>query len=56
MAASKKIVLKKQQLRNNEYYNTQEIQDILYRQSKENYEFQDLISKIVEKVCYVKTF
>lgn len=49
MPASKKIVLKKQQLRNSEYYNTQEIQDILYRQSKENYEFQDLISKIVEK-------
>jgi group II intron reverse transcriptase/maturase len=49
MAASKKIVLKKQQLRNNEYYNTQAIQDILYRQSKENYEFQDLISKIIEK-------
>jgi group II intron reverse transcriptase/maturase len=49
MPASKKIVLKKQQLRNNEYYNTQEIQDVLYRQSKENYEFQNLISKIVEK-------
>lgn len=49
MAASKKIVLKKQQLRNNEYYNTQEVQDKLYSQSKQNYVFQNLISKIVEK-------
>ena len=49
MAESKKIVLKKQQLRNNEYYNVQEIQDMLYSQSKQNYVFQDLISKIVEK-------
>jgi RNA-directed DNA polymerase len=49
MAASRKIVLRKQQLRNNEYYNVQEIQDMFYRQSKENYVFQDLISKIVDK-------
>ncbi len=49
MAASKKIVLKKQQLRNNEYYNVQEAQDELYSKSKGNYVFQDLISKIIEK-------
>lgn len=49
MAASKKIVLKKQQLRNNEYYNVQEIQDRFYSQSKQKYVFQDLISRIIEK-------
>lgn len=37
MTAGEEEILKKQQLRNNEYYNTQEIQDQLYRKSKEGY-------------------
>lgn len=49
MTTSKKLALKKQQLRNSEYYNFQEIQDILYRKSKEKYVFKDLISKIIKK-------
>jgi len=47
MATSKESLLKKQKLRNNEYYDSQEIQDILYRKSKENYDFKDLISEII---------
>ena len=46
MTASKRMLIKKQELRNNEYYNTQKVYDELYRQGKENYEFKDLISKI----------
>lgn len=49
MTAGEEEILKKQQLRNNEYYNTQEIQDSLYNKSKEGYIFKDLISIIVDK-------
>lgn len=48
MTAGEEAILKKQQLRNNEYYNTQEIQDQLYRKSKEGYIFENLISTIVD--------
>ena len=47
MTISEEPLLKKQKLRNNEYYDSQEIQDILYRKSKENYVFKDLISEII---------
>ena len=47
MMAGEEGILKKQQLRNNEYYDTQEIQDQLYRKSREGYVFEDLISKII---------
>ncbi len=47
MTTSEEPLLKKQKLRNNEYYDSQEIQDILYRKSKENYVFKDLISEII---------
>ena len=46
MTTSEEPLLKKQKLRNNEYYDSQEIQDIFYRKSKENYVFKDLISEI----------
>ena len=36
------------QLRNNEYYCMQELFDFLYKQSKMNYIFYDLISHIME--------
>ena len=48
MTAGEEGILKKQKLRNNEYYNTQEIQDQLYRKSKEGYIFEDLISIIID--------
>jgi len=48
MAAGEEGILKKQQLRNNEYYNTQQIQDQLYKKSKEGYIFENLISTIVD--------
>lgn len=48
MTAGERGILKKQMLRNNEYYNTQEIQDLLYRKSKEGYSFKDLISIIID--------
>ena len=47
MTTSEEPLLKKQKLRNNEYYDSQEIQDILYRKSKENHVFKDLISEII---------
>jgi len=47
MTTSEEPLLKKQKLRNNEYYDSQEIQDIIYRKSKENYVFKDLISEII---------
>lgn len=47
--AGEEEILKKQQLRNNEYYNTQEIQDQLYRKSKEGYIFKDLISIMTDQ-------
>lgn len=47
MTTSEEPLLKKQKLRNNEYYDSQEIQDTLYRKSKENYVFKDLISEII---------
>lgn len=49
MTISKEPLLKKQKLRNNEYYDSQEIQDILYRKSKEKYNFKDLISEIISE-------
>lgn len=42
-------ILKKQMLRNNEYYDTQEMQDLLYKKSKEGYLFKDLISIIIDE-------
>jgi RNA-directed DNA polymerase len=47
MMAGEKEILKKQQLRNNEYYDIQKTQDLLYTKSKEGYIFKDLISMIV---------
>lgn len=44
-----KNILKKQKLRNNEYYDTQEIQDLLYIKSKEGYIFENLTSLIIDK-------
>ncbi|MCK8828581.1 group II intron reverse transcriptase/maturase [Natroniella acetigena] len=40
---------KKQKLRNNEYYNTQEIQDKLYQYSKKGYDFKKLMHHITSK-------
>ena len=48
MMAGEWRILKKQKLRNNEYYDTQETQDLLYRKSKEGYLFKDLISIIID--------
>lgn len=47
MTTVKEVILKKQQLRNNEYYDTQDMQDLLYIESKQGYIFKDLISKII---------
>ena len=44
-----KKVLKKQELRNNEYYGTQKIYDRLYRKSRDNMVFDDLISIIIDE-------
>ncbi len=40
---------KKQKLRNNEYYNFQEVQDDLYAKSQNGYVFKDLMSKIISE-------
>lgn len=48
MTAGEEEILKKQQLRNNEYYSTQQIQDELYRKSREGYIFEDLISETID--------
>jgi len=48
MTAGERRILKKQQLRNNEYYDMQERQDLLYRKSKEGHIFKDLISIIID--------
>ncbi len=48
MTAGGKGILKKQQLRNNEYYDIQKTQDLLYTKSKEGYIFKDLISMIMD--------
>lgn len=40
---------KRQKLRNNEYYNFQEIQDDLYAKSQNGYVFKDLMSKIISE-------
>ena len=53
MTTSEEPLLKKQKLRNNEYYDSQEIQDIFYRKSKENYVFKDLISEITDRKSVV---
>lgn len=45
--ATKERKLKKQKLRNNEYYGTQEIFDGLYAQSQSGHTFQDLL-KVIE--------
>ena len=42
LTVSKRKVLKRQKLRNNEYYDMQEIFDNLYEQSIQNYEFKNL--------------
>lgn len=49
MTTVKEVIFKKQQLRNNEYYDTQGVQDLLYIQSKEGYIFKNLISIIIEE-------
>lgn len=49
MTISETKNIKKQLLRNNEYYNTQKIHDELYRMSKEGYIFKDLISEIIKE-------
>lgn len=41
--------LKRQKLRNNEYYNFQEVQDELYAQSQNGKVFTDLMSKIISR-------
>lgn len=48
MTAGEKGILKKQQLRNNEYYDMQETLDLLYIKSKEGYSFKNLISIIID--------
>lgn len=48
MTTGNETILKKQQLRNNEYYNAQEIQDELYRKSKEGFIFDNLVSKMID--------
>lgn len=45
----KNLQKKKQRLRNNEYYNTQEISDKLYSLSKRGYKFRDLIQLIEDR-------
>ena len=40
---------KKQKLRNNEYYNTQEIQDKLYKYSRKGYDFKNLMQHITSR-------
>jgi len=40
---------KRQKLRNNEYYNFQEVQDDLYAKSQKGYIFKDLMSKIISE-------
>jgi len=46
LTVSEKKQLKRQKLRNNEYYDTQAIFDSLYEQSLKNYEFKDLLNII----------
>lgn len=48
MMAGERRILKKQSLRNSEYYDTQEIQDALYRKSREGHIFRDLMSIIMD--------
>ncbi|MBM7557914.1 group II intron reverse transcriptase/maturase [Halanaerobacter jeridensis] len=40
---------KKQKLRNNEYYNTQDIQDKLYKYSQKGYDFKNLMEHITSR-------
>ncbi|GAB6138518.1 hypothetical protein JCM15060_17070 [Halanaerobaculum tunisiense] len=40
---------KKVKLRNNEYYDTQEIQDMLYEYSKKGYDFKNLMQHITSR-------
>jgi len=46
LAASREKALKRQKLRNNEYYDTQSAFDSLYEQSLNNHTFKDLLSLI----------
>lgn len=46
MAATGKKALKRQKLRNNEYYDTQSIFDSLYERSQKNHKFNDLLKII----------
>ena len=46
MTVSEKKALKRQKLRNNEYYDTQNTFDKLYEKSLKNYEFKDLLNII----------
>lgn len=49
MATERKKFKKKRLLRNNEYYNFQKVQDNLYKQSKDNVKFKNLMKIISDK-------
>ena len=49
MAVSKEQVLKRQKLRNNEYYDTQAVFDSLYEQSLKSYNFKNLLKIITSE-------
>lgn len=49
MTTDEKKINKKEQLRNNEYYNFQEIQDSLYAQSENGETFNNLIPLIISR-------
>ena len=49
MTTDEKKINKKQQLRNNEYYNFQEVQDKLYHKSKRGEVFKNLIPIIISR-------
>lgn len=40
---------KRQKLRNNEYYDFQKVQDVLYAKSQNGYVFKDLMNKIISE-------
>lgn len=49
MTTDEKKINKKEQLRNNEYYNFQEVQDSLYSQSEKGEIFNNLIPIIISR-------
>ena len=49
MATKEQTQIKKQKLRNNEYYDTQKIFDDLYAKSKDGKKFTDLMSIIISE-------